>query len=385
MAGAIVSSDLVTVGLANATSYSPDTTFSYSGTSGNVLIVAVHGTDRVNAGGISDVTCQVDGVAMTPLAGAIHTGGDGFPLVRLFASTGLSAGNKSITAFFRGRACTVFAMEVSGLDDSDLVANTSVIESADSTYSHSYTPTASGNFIISFLATQGGSGGSFSPDTGMTEELDTFTGTTSTSDVGSWIGYRDAPGTSAIDVGATPALDEQLVFGVVEFNAAGGGGSGNTVAAATGSIILAGYAATVAQSVNRVVAPQSGGVTFAGYSPSIGITISPPAGGIAIAGFAPTITRQANNAVAPGAGSIVFTGRTSSVFQGNATVISAPSGSLILTGYPSAVSQTANITVSAQSASLNYRGYVSAINGALPLLGHRRHRLQFRRRQTLGF
>lgn len=222
---AIVASDLVTVGLGNETSYPPDSTFSYSGTAGNVLIVAVHGADRTNAGGISDVTCEVDGVEMTPLAGAIHSNGDGHPLVRLFASTGLSAGSKSVTAFFRGRACTVFAMEVSGLDDSDLVANSSVIESTSSTYSHSYTPTASGNFLISFLATRGGTSGSFSPDAGMTEELDTYTGTTNVSDVGSWVGYRDAPGTSAIDVGATPTINDDLVFGVVEFNTAGGGGS----------------------------------------------------------------------------------------------------------------------------------------------------------------
>lgn len=99
-----------------------------------------------------------------------------------------------------------------------------------------------------------------------------------------------------------------------------GGATNTAINPAAASLVITGYAPTVAQSAHQTVAPGAGSIVITGYAPTItqGVTTntSPAAGSIAITGYAPTITRTANQALSPAVGAISITGYAPTIFQG---------------------------------------------------------------------
>lgn len=195
--------------------------FTFAGGTDRVLVAVV--TLRQQSTQLSsDVTLSVNGTAMVRLAGSAHSVGASRPICAVFVATGQSAGSKTITVNVAGnaRSCSVLAMEVAGLNTANLLANSTAIEGNTLTYSHSYTPTAAGNLILSALATRQGDRGAFAPDALMTELQDDSTGTTATSDHSVFVGYAIAAGTTAMNAGATTTASTDALFLVTELRKA---------------------------------------------------------------------------------------------------------------------------------------------------------------------
>ena len=197
------------------------TPFSFAGGAGRVLIAVVSLCQQtVNA--ITDVTMNVNGVPMLRLAGAAHSLGASRPAAIMFVATGQAAGGKSLTVAVAGgaRSCSVLAMEVDGLASANLLSNVLAIEGSALSFNHFYTPTAAGNLLISVVATRQGDRGPFTPDAGMIELQDDSTGATTTNDHSVFVGYRVAAATTATNVGATAAINTEVLFLVAELKKA---------------------------------------------------------------------------------------------------------------------------------------------------------------------
>jgi hypothetical protein len=216
----VVHSETVLTTSSNLTVY-PASPFAFAGGSGKVLI-AVVACIQQSAQSAADLTATVDGVPMTRVAGAAHSAGTSQPVCGVFVAAGLAPGSKVITVDLNGggRSCTVLAMEVDGLDPDNLLANAMAREGSTLTYSHSYTPTAAGNLLIGALATKQGTRGPFTPDAGVSKVQDVSTGSTVSSDHSCFVGHVLAPGTAALDVGATTAKSADALFLVAEFKRA---------------------------------------------------------------------------------------------------------------------------------------------------------------------
>jgi len=214
---AVISSAAVIRSTDSAASYTAGTPFAFVGGAGRMLVAVVTLSQQA-AQSANDVTLSVDQTTMTRVSGAAHSVGASRPICAVFVATGLDAGSKTITVTVAGsaRSCSVLAMEVAGLNPASLLANTASLEGNSLTYSHSYTPTATGNLVLSVLATRQGERGPFVPDDNMTELLDDSTGATATSDHSVFVGYTIAPGTAATNVGATTSGSTDALFLVTE-------------------------------------------------------------------------------------------------------------------------------------------------------------------------
>lgn len=146
-----------------------------------------------------------------------------------------------------------------------------------------------------------------------------------------------------------------------------------TAAPGVGSLTLTGYAPSIVQGQN--VNPSAGTITITGYAPDIAQpqSAAPGVGTIAITGYAPSIAQPL--AVAPGAGSISFTGYSPSVAQTANQAVLPGAGAVAFTGYAPSLAQTANQTVTAGAGTGVLTGYAptvtqaSASNSAAPDAG----------------
>ena len=201
--------------------YNASGPFAYVGGANRALIVVATLCQNVT-NVITDLTATVNGVQMTRVAGASRTGGATRPICAVFVATGLAGGDKTIAVSLAGsgRSCTVLAMEVADVNTASILASAFAIEGQTLSYSHSHTPTVSGNLIVSALSTRGGDRGPFTPDAGVIEMQDLSTGATATTDHTVFVGHTVAQGTSAINVGATTFVGADALFVVAEFNQA---------------------------------------------------------------------------------------------------------------------------------------------------------------------
>ena len=195
--------------------------FTCSGNPGNVVLAIVTGPQSPNQSP-ANFTATLGGVPMTRLAGAAHPDGAERPIGVVFAAPNISAGDKIANVAVSGglTACTILLVEVSGLNNSSLLANVSVSEGSAQNYSRSYTPNAAGNLILSTLVTRRGQRGPFAPDAGVTEILDLSSGGSVFSAHTTFAGYVIPSGTAAINVGANSNYQSAVVFLVTELNAA---------------------------------------------------------------------------------------------------------------------------------------------------------------------
>lgn len=195
--------------------------FTYVGGSNRALLAVVVATQNATQP-ITNLSATVNGAAMSRIAGLAHSSGVSRPILGVFAATGLGAGTKQVdvTITGGGRSCGIVLLEVSGVDAAALLANTTGLEGNDPGISHAYSPVASGNLILSAIATRHGDRGPFTPEAGMTELADFGSGTFAGSDHSCWVGWRIAPGTAAIAVGASAAQGAETLFAVAELKAA---------------------------------------------------------------------------------------------------------------------------------------------------------------------
>ena len=216
----IVSQAMVLNTSDNVSSYT-GAPFAFSGQAGRVLVAVVLMSQAATQA-VTAMAATVNGVEMTRISGAARSGGSSRPILAVFAATGLSAGNKTVVANLAGgsRSCTILLLEIAGLDNANLLANTAALEGNSLTYSRSYTPGQAGNLVLSALELRQGSTVTFVPDPGVTELLDISTGTTSISDHTAFVGYAIANGTAAANVGATTTLSSECLFVVTELRAA---------------------------------------------------------------------------------------------------------------------------------------------------------------------
>lgn len=108
----------------------------------------------------------------------------------------------------------------------------------------------------------------------------------------------------------------------------------------TGTLILTGYAPTVA--TPRLITPTTGALTLTGYAPTVAIpvTVTPSTGSLTLTGYAPAVTTPV--VVTPSTGDLVLTGYAPTVTVSAPGVSVTPdTASLVLTGYvPEVLVQT---------------------------------------------
>lgn len=118
------------------------------------------------------------------------------------------------------------------------------------------------------------------------------------------------------------------------------GGTSVSVTPTTGSLILTGYAPTVA--TPRLVTPTTGTLVLQGYAPTVAtpVAVTPTTGPLVLTGYAPTVATPV--VVTPMTGSLVLTGYAPTVTTGGTSVAVTPDTlTLTLTGYaPDVLVQT---------------------------------------------
>jgi len=195
--------------------------FVCSGNPGSAVIAVVTGVQN-DSQAPSDLSATLDGLAMTQVTGLAHSDGVRRPICAIFVIAELTAGAKVINVAANGgmKACTIVLAELSGVDVANLVANATALEGMSQSYSHTYTPNAAGNLVLSALAIRRGQQGPFSPDIGINTLADESTGDDSNSNHSTFVGSYSANGTAAVDVGASIVADQPALFLVAELNAA---------------------------------------------------------------------------------------------------------------------------------------------------------------------
>jgi hypothetical protein len=112
----------------------------------------------------------------------------------------------------------------------------------------------------------------------------------------------------------------------------------------TGVLTITGYAPVVAQSNNQAVVPGVGSLTITGYAPlvtkSANQNLIPGSGILTITGYAPTVSQSIGGSLLPGTGNIVITGHAPTVARTLASNILPGSGILTITGHAPSVVRT---------------------------------------------
>lgn len=216
----LISSSLVLTTETNGNTYTSTSSFSVTGGSDKKLIVvAQFSQGTANTAGL--ITCTAGGVSMTLDGEGVDSNGGSYGHTAIFRLDAPTAGAKSIVVNANGgnlwRSCTLFCFEWQNLGS---LLNTPSATQGDinTVLNRSYTPQTTGSTIISAITTRRDTTDPFTPDSGMTEYLDTSSGGgTATNDHSAWIGLRTSPGTSSINVGATGTLDNSAIMLVVEY------------------------------------------------------------------------------------------------------------------------------------------------------------------------
>jgi hypothetical protein len=111
-----------------------------------------------------------------------------------------------------------------------------------------------------------------------------------------------------------------------------------------------------------------GGLTFAGYAPTITISdhksIPIPVGAIDITGLQPTIAATAHISVTIPAGDVALTGYAPGISASGSLSVEIPAGALDLTGNAPIVSATGSQTITVPVASIDITGYVPGITAS---------------------
>ncbi|MEN9885682.1 MAG: Bordetella phage [Pseudomonadota bacterium] len=152
--------------------------------------------------------------------------------------------------------------------------------------------------------------------------------------------------------------------GTAKTFAIGGGGPVDTpINPGVGTLTLAGYAPTVAQTANQALAPGVGTLALTGYAPSVvrtaNVALTPGVGALTLAGYAPTVTRSTGANLTPGAGTLALTGYAPTVAQSGNQLIAPAVGTLTITGYAPTVSQPQSVTPGAGT--LAIAGYAPTV------------------------
>jgi len=112
---------------------------------------------------------------------------------------------------------------------------------------------------------------------------------------------------------------------------------------AAGSLVLTGYAPTVASPIYQT--PGVGALAFTGYAPSVSIsqsrTIAPGVASLSLTGYAPSVGVSQLHAIAPGAGSLSISGHapTITIQVYDDLSVTPEVGALTLTGYAPGVTR----------------------------------------------
>ena len=121
-----------------------------------------------------------------------------------------------------------------------------------------------------------------------------------------------------------------------------------TIAPSAASLVITGFAPTVARGVTTNVVPGATGLALTGFAPSVtqGMTtgVSPAPVALTLAGYAPAVTQTAARGANPAPATLTITGYAPTVARGASLAVAggAPAA-MTLTGYAPTVTQANNL------------------------------------------